>query len=74
MKPIIRDILTGANNESYAYIKVMGFLVVLVFLGLEIAAFILNKPFDEAGFGTGAGLLIGALGGGIKLSETSEPK
>jgi hypothetical protein len=74
LKPIIRDILTGVNGESYALVKVMGFMIVLVFLALEIASFIMGKPFDESGYGLGAGLVIGTLGTAIKLTETSEPK
>ena len=73
MKPIMRDILTGIDGRSYALVKVVGFLIVLVFLGLEVAAFILGKDFDESGYGLGAGLVIGTLGTAIKLTETSEP-
>jgi hypothetical protein len=74
MKPVIQDILTGINGESYALVKVVGFVIVLVFLGLEIAAFIFGRDFDESGYGIGAGLVISALGTAIKLTETSEPQ
>lgn len=73
MNQLARDILTGINGQSFAIVKVLGFAVVLVFLIIEIAAFITGKPFDANAYGIGAGLVITAMGGAIKLTETSEP-
>lgn len=71
---LLRDSLTGMDNETFSGPKVAGFLVVLSFLGLAIADFAMNKKFDPQAFGTGAGLAIAAMGAAIKLAETSEPK
>ena len=73
MSPI-RDSLTGVDGKSFAVAKVVGVLIVLVFLGLAVAAFVTGKPFDMLAFGTGAGAVIAAMGAAIKFSETSEPK
>jgi hypothetical protein len=74
LSQVLKDSLTGIDGESYAVVKVIGFVVVVVFLALEIAAFYLGKSFDGQAFGIGAGAAIGAMGASIKLSETSEPK
>lgn len=71
---LLRDALTGVDNETFSAPKVSGFLVVLSFLGLSIADFVMNKKFDPTAFGTGAGLAIAAMGAATKLSESSEPK
>ena len=73
MNPL-RDILTGIDGASYSVAKVCGVLAVFVYLALWIAAFVTGKPFDGIAFGTGAGLVIGAMGLAVKMNETSEPK
>lgn len=70
----LRDSLTALDGQSYAVAKVAGVAIVLVFLGLSIAAFITGKPFDMQAFGIGAGAAVAAMGAAIKLTETSEPK
>ncbi|PRC92689.1 hypothetical protein [Solimicrobium silvestre] len=74
MNQVVKDILTGIDGQSFAIVKVLGFAVVLVFILIEVAAFITGKPFDGQAYGIGAGAAIAAMGGAIKLSETSEPK
>jgi hypothetical protein len=74
MNQIIKDVLTGIDGQSFVLVKVVGFLVVLVFMGIEIAAFVTGKPFDAQAYGIGAGAAIAAMGAAIKLSESSEPK
>lgn len=71
---LLKDSLTGIDNETFSGPKVAGMLVVLSFLGLSVADFVMNKKFDPTAFGTGAGLAIAAMGAAVKLSETSEPK
>jgi hypothetical protein len=70
----LKDVLTGVDGQSYAIVKLLGMLIVLVFLGLTIASFWTGKVFDMVGFGTGAGLAIASMGAAIKLTESSEPK
>jgi uncharacterized membrane protein len=74
MNTFLRDILTGIDGVSFAIIKVLGFLVVAVFMALEIIAFFTGKPFDGYAYGIGAAAAIAAMGAAIKLTENSEPK
>ena len=71
---VLRDVLTGVDNSTFAVAKVCGVALTLTFIGLAIAAFITGKPFGMTEFGTGAGLVVAAMGAAIKLTETSEPK
>lgn len=71
---LVKDSLTALDGRTYAVIKVVGVLIVLVFLALSVASFITGKPFDMLGFGAGAGAVVAAMGASIKLSETSEPR
>jgi len=71
---LLKDSLTAMDGESYAVIKVLGGAIVLVYLGLSIASFVMIRAFDMMAFGTGAGLAVGAMAAAIKLTETSEPK
>jgi len=73
MNKIIKDILTGIDGQSFVLVKVLGLAVVVVFMALEIAAFVYGKPFDATAYGLGAGAAIAAMGAAIKLSEKSEP-
>jgi len=70
----IRDSLTDIDGNSYAIIKILGMLIVIVFLGLVIASFVTGKAFDSVAYGTGAGLAIAAMAAGIRLTEPQPPK
>lgn len=74
MNTVLKDILTGLDGQSFVLVKVVGLLVVLVFMALEVAAFVTGKAFDAQAYGLGAGAAIAAMGAAIKLSESSEPK
>lgn len=71
---VVRDSLTALDGQTYAVAKVAGVAIVIVFLGLSIAAFITGKAFDAQAFGIGAGAAVAAMGAAIKLTESSEPK
>jgi hypothetical protein len=74
MNTVIKDILTGIDGQTYAVIKVLGLVIVIVFLVLEVLAFALGRAFDGQAYGIGAMAALGAMGAAIKLTETSEPK
>ena len=71
---LLNDILTGVDGRTFAVIKVLGMVVVLIFIFLELMAFFTGKPFDAQAYGIGAAATFAALGVAIKLTETSEPK
>ena len=70
----LHDILTGIDGTSYSVAKVVGVALTITYIGLSVASFVMGKPFDMVLFGTGAGLVVTAMGAAIKLAETSEPK
>jgi len=70
----ITDILTGLDGQTFAIVRVLGFALVVLFMLLEVVAFFTGKPFDGQAYGIGSGLVIGAMGAAIKLTESSEPK
>lgn len=75
MKNFFLDIVTGLDGTSFVLAKVLGLLLVLVFIALEVYQTILGKPvFDAMAYGTGGGLCIAAMGAAIKITETTEPK
>lgn len=73
MNQLFKDILTGIDGQSFALVKVLGFAVVVVFLALQIAAFVTGKPFDAAAYGIGAGAAIAAMGAAINMTHKQEP-
>ncbi len=69
------DLITALDGRSLVISKVLGLLLVLTFICLEVYQVILGKPvFNEIAYGTGAGLVIGAMAAAIKITETTEPK
>lgn len=66
---LIKDSLTDIDGVSYAIVKVLSFLLVLVFLFLVIASFFTGKPFDMVAFGTASGLVIASMAAGIRLTD-----
>ena len=66
---LFHDSLTEIDGSSYAIVKVLSFLLVLVFLGLTIASFVTGKAFDPISYGTAAGLVIASMAAGIRLTD-----
>ncbi len=73
LQQVLKDILTGIGGQSYALMKVVGLALMLVFIGLSIAAFWTGKHFDGQAYGIGAGVAIAAMGAAIKLAQDQEP-
>lgn len=74
MTNALKDILTGIDGTSYSVAKVTGIAITVTFIALSVASFVTGKTFDAIAFGTGAGLVVAAMGAAIKLTESSEPK
>jgi hypothetical protein len=75
MKEFLKHILTGIDNKTYDLVRVIGFAVGLQFLFLAQYAVMKNKqPFAAVEYGTGAGLVIAAIGASLKLKSDTEPK
>jgi hypothetical protein len=70
----VKDSLTALDGESYAFAKLLGLLGVATFLGLSIAAFVVNRDFKYQDFGIGLAAVMAAATAGVKFGESSEPK
>lgn len=74
MYEILKQLLTGKDNETHNMAKYLGLITFLLGLGLEIYSVVYNnEKFDLKDFGTGMGLLFAGYGAALKLGETSEP-
>lgn len=69
-----RTLLTGKDNKTYDAIRVLGLAIGFGFVFLGGYAVIKNKQnFDFMGYGTGAGLVVTAIGAALKLKDSTEP-
>jgi preprotein translocase subunit SecG len=75
MKEIIKQLLTGKDNQTHDFVRWLGVLAVLVALGLTVYVVVWRgQPFDLQQFGVGMGSVFAALGAALKLKETTEPQ
>ena len=75
MKDIIKQLLTGKDNQTHDFVRWLGVLAVLVALGLTVYVVVWrSQPFDLQQFGVGMGSVFAALGAALKLKETTEPQ
>ena len=70
----LKDLVTVANGEDYDIGRVAAGLGVVTFIGLTIADFYFNHKFDPQAWGTGFGLMITGVGGGLMLKHKTEPQ
>lgn len=74
MGEFFRHLLTGKDNKTWHFGKVLGLIAFLVGMGLEVYCVLHSKSFDFTAYGAGiAGVALG-IAGLIKLQETSEPQ
>lgn len=64
---IFKDIFTEPDGESFELLAVLGALAVFVAIVLQVYVSYKSNTFDIINFGTGIGLLLGAVGGGQRL-------
>lgn len=70
---VVKQLLTGPDNETHDVARVLCVLVILVALGLTIYSVAKEGKFDMVAFGAGIAQILGATGAFIKLKEKSEP-
>lgn len=67
--------LTGQDNETPDILRILGALSVVVFLFLAIWAVVHDRQvWDAQSYGTGLGLVLAAIGGGLWMKKDTEPK
>jgi hypothetical protein len=74
MKQFLLDCLTGIDGESGDVGRLLGVLLVLVFIGLSIYAYVvMRQTFNPVEWGAGAGGTTTGIGALLKLKEKTEP-
>ena len=68
---LLRQVLTGVDNETYDIARVLGFCGVVVYLGLGVANW---RQFQPQDFGIGFGAAIGGMGAAIGMKAKAEPR
>ena len=80
MKQFLTQIVTGKDNFTVDFVRVLALLAVMV--GIGLAAFVViwkalhpdaTVTFDLIAYGTGIGGLFLAVGGALKLKAGTEP-
>jgi hypothetical protein len=72
---IIKDMSTCIDGESYDFGKIFGAVIILVFLGISIYAYVITRQvFDPMNYGAGAGSLFGGIGIHLFMKKDTEPK
>jgi len=69
----LKTALTGKDNESFDFSRILVMLSVLVALVLQCYHTLTTGEFDLMQYGTGIGALLIATGITIKAKEGSEP-
>lgn len=70
---LLRDILTGADNESYDNGRVVCVLSFLVYFGLAISNTALGHVWSAMDFSSGASAMAIGFGLNLRLKQPTEP-
>lgn len=71
----LKQVLTGADNETHDVIRWIGLLGALVALFLQAYVVVAKgASFDFQAFGIGMGALVAAIGAGLGLKKDTEPR
>ena len=71
----IRRLTSGKDNQTPDVIRIGGILIGTQFVlnaGWDLIA--LGNAFDPVGYGTGAGLILAAIGTALRLKQPTEPE
>ena len=74
MARVLKTSLTGKDNESYDYVKLVTFFIVFVCTVLEIYEVVFNKkPFNITEYSMSMSGILLTSGITVKSKETTEP-
>lgn len=74
MNEVLKQLLTGRDNNTHDLFRWLSLVSVLTALGLEIYSVVwLKKAFDMQAYGLGLAAVFAGAGAGLKLKEGSEP-
>lgn len=69
---LIRYLTTARDNQTPSLIRILALAMGTQFVGLAgWTVVVLKSPFDPSAYGTGAGLLLAALGAALRISMKS---
>lgn len=74
MIKLIKDILTGVDNQTYDVGRLLWVLGVLVYLGLSITALVKGQPWEPQSFGIGLGAVLAGGGAALGFKKATEPQ
>jgi hypothetical protein len=70
---VIKDILTGIDNETFDNGRVLCLLSYVIYFVLALASFYMLHPWGAVDFAAGVGAMGVGFGVNLKLKEGSEP-
>lgn len=65
---VLHDITTARDNESPSLLRILSLGITLQFLAWGAVAIAKGQAFDPVAYGTGAGLLVMAIGSALRIS------
>ncbi len=66
-----REITTGRDNQSADIVRVTGLAMAVQYVWLGAANW---QAFEPVAYGTGAGLMLAALGAAMRVARPTEPE
>lgn len=73
MGNIIKNMLTGKDNETHDVVRVLGFLFGIALIIYEGYIVVVTQTFDAVNFGIAAAGMLAAVGAGVALKQKAEP-
>lgn len=70
---MLKDILTGIDNETYDNGRVVCLLSYLVYFAMGIASYIIQHPWAPMDFAAGCGTMAVGFGANFHLKKSTEP-
>lgn len=67
----VREITTARDNETTDLIRVTGLAMAVQYIWLAAANW---RGFEPVAYGTGAGLMLAALGAAMRVARPTEPE
>lgn len=72
---MLHNMLTGADNETHDFMRLIGLAGAFTALGLQIYVVVYKgQPFDLSAFGIGMGALCASVGAALGFKKDTEPK
>lgn len=74
MSKLVKDILTGYDNNTYDSARVLCVLSLIIYFGLSISSYLVHMIFEPIGFASGIATIVVGFGVHIYFKQDTEPK